>query len=86
MLDRPDNRSIIEEILTRYFGNPLRIKTEIMGIPNIQNTTSIPVVKSRTKVELNTDRDPIVQKAIEIFGATHVEQRVKPRAEESKEE
>ena len=76
----------MEKILEKFYKKPLRIQTEIMGIPMITKTVPIPVVKQVSRVHSNEARDPIVQKAIEIFGATNIESKTRSRIQEESKE
>ncbi len=83
MLDKPENRSAIEEALEKYFGRALQIRTEVMGVPVIQKTVPIPVIKPMMRADAEILQDPIIQKAIEIFGATSIKTRIKPKVQET---
>lgn len=83
MLDKPENRNAIEEALGKYFKTTLRIRTEITGVPVIQKTVSIPVIKPMMRADAELLQDPIIQKAIEIFGATSIKKKVKLKVQDT---
>jgi DNA polymerase-3 subunit gamma/tau len=81
-VEQMESRQLIESVIQQMAGKPIRIKGEIVVLPETEKTVSIPIVKQSIKPQEAVLQEPVIQRIIDTFGISDIQVKKKTVTEE----